>query len=157
MFSTLMRTIHAGGRVTIALLLAGSLLALFPDPAPAQENTEQLQRKYDDALNQLNAAQKRKNELTEENDKLKQTVEDLKKQLGSANNQVADLKRDQAEQADRTFYLRSHYAAWEAFLRQYPELMGRWKAFMESDFYTPRRDLPPITTDERLTTETGNG
>jgi chromosome segregation ATPase len=131
------------GLIVIALM-AALLAPAGAARVSAQENPDQLHRMYDDALKELKAAQERKNQLAEENDKLKSTVEDLKKQLAAANAQVGDLKRDQAEQADRTFYLRSHYAAWEAFLRQYPELMGRWKAFMEADFMTPRRDMPLI-------------
>jgi septal ring factor EnvC (AmiA/AmiB activator) len=128
----------------VAALLASFA---FVRGAMAQESPEQLHRMYDDALKELKNAQERKNQLAEENDKLKATVEDLKKQLAAANQQVGDLKRDQTEQADKTFYLRSHYAAWQAFLRQYPELLGRWKAYMEADFLTPKSVLPPLTID----------
>ena len=139
----------AGARKLPVLALIAALLASFAfvPKALAQESPEQLQRKYDDLLKELKAAQERKNQLAEENDKLKATVEDLKKQLAAANQQANDLKREQTEQADKTFYLRSHYAAWQAFLRQYPELLGRWKAFMEADFITPKPGLPPITID----------
>jgi flagellar biosynthesis GTPase FlhF len=138
----------AARRLPVLALVAALLGSfVFSRTAPAQESTEQLHRMYDDALKELKAAQERKAQLAEENDKLKANVEDLKKQLAAANQQAADLKREQTEQADKTFYLRSHYAAWQAFLRQYPELLGRWKAFMEADFLSPKPGLPPITID----------
>ena len=111
----------------------------------AQEPTyEQLRKMYDDALKELKASQERKNQLSEENDRLKANLEDFRKQLAAANTRVAELQRDQQEEADKTFFLRSHYAAWEAFIRQYPELRGRWKVYIESDYVDPQHELPAI-------------
>jgi septal ring factor EnvC (AmiA/AmiB activator) len=129
----------AARQLTVLTLIAAFLAAFTFGPiAIADDTPEQLHKMYDDALKELKGAVERKNQLAEENDKLKKTVEDLQKQLAAANQQASDLKREQTEQADTTFYLRSHYAAWEAFLRQYPELLGRWKAFIEADFLTPK-------------------
>jgi hypothetical protein len=146
-------TVKCGPRVparklTVLALIAALLASLpFGRTAIADDTPEQLHKMYDDVVKELKFTVERKNQLAEENDKLKATVADLQKQLAGANQQVNDLKRDQSEQADKTFYLRSHYAAWEAFLKQYPELLGRWKAFMEADFATPKPGLPPITID----------
>ena len=89
-------------------------------------NPDELNRKYQDALTQLKAAQDRKNELATENEKLNAKVADLEKQLESAH-------REQAEFAQRTFQLRSHMAAWEAFARRYPKLLEQWKLFITAD------------------------
>lgn len=147
--SSVKRAPRAPARKFSVLALIAALLAslAFGPAAIADDTPEQLHKMYDDALKELKAAQERKNQLAEENDKLKTQVADLQKQLAAATQQANDLKREQTEQADKTFYLRSHYAAWEAFLRQYPELLGRWKAFLEADFTTPKPGLPPITID----------
>src|SRR4051812_18256967 len=105
-------------------------LAASPSQSLAQDqpnnNPEELNRKYQDALAQLKSAQDRKNELAAENEKLNARVGDLEKQLEEA-------KRTAATFAEQTFRLRSHYAAWHAFLRRYPVLLEKWKLFIEAD------------------------
>ena len=113
----------------MALVFAFSGVSLAADsPSP-----EQLKKMYDDALAQLKSAQDRKNELAKENENLKAKVEELTKDLAMAQSQVQDLKRENANNAEKDFYLRAYHAAWETFLKHYPELMARWKVFMESD------------------------
>jgi uncharacterized protein YukE len=107
------------------LTLAAACVLLPGAAGFAQEATtpDQLKKDYQDALNQLKSAQDRKSELANENAKLAAKVADLEKQVDS-------LKRDAAGEAERTFFLRSRYAAWEEFMGQYPELLERWKFWL---------------------------
>ena len=95
------------------------------DPKP-----EQLKKMYQDALTQLNAAQDRKNELAMQNEQLTAKVAELTKQLDAARAEGAELKSRDAEISDRTFFLRSHFAAWRSFTEQFPEIKTRWDAYI---------------------------
>lgn len=97
--------------------------------AGAQEQTtnpDDLNRKYADSLAQLKAAQDRRNELASENEKLAARITELEQKL-------KESERREAAFNERTWFLRSHYAAWQSFLRNQPVLLQRWKLFMESD------------------------
>jgi predicted nuclease with TOPRIM domain len=110
-----------------------------PDPAETQ-------RLYNEAIEQLKASQDRKNELAAENEKLKARIVELEKQLN-------DRAVDAAGFAERTWFLRSHYAAWERFLRDYPQLRERWRSFLTTDGLSEPNDLPRWT--DPTTTRTG--
>jgi chromosome segregation ATPase len=104
-----------------AVVMATAGLAHAQD----QTNPEELNRKYQDALTQLKAAQDRKNELATENEKLTARVAELEKQIEQA-------KRESATFAEQTYHLRVHYAAWQAFLRIHPAMLERWRLFLEN-------------------------
>ncbi len=123
----------------VAVITALSFVATVR--AQEQINPDELNRKYQDALNQLKAAQDRKNELANENEKLKERMADVEKQLDEA-------KRQLAEHAQQTFRLRSQYAAWNNFIQRYPELAERWRAFLEADIFSiPSYVLEPETEE----------
>lgn len=108
--------------------ICGLLIVLLCGVAYAQDEPkpDQLKKMYDDTLVQLKSAQERKNELAKENEKLNARVAELQKQNES-------LRREAAGSADKTYMLRSHFAAWEAFISKYPAISARWKVFMEAD------------------------
>jgi septal ring factor EnvC (AmiA/AmiB activator) len=114
----------------VAVVATIATLASSPTRSFAQDqpnnNPEELNRKYQDALAQLKSAQDRKNELAAENEKLNARIADLEKQIDES-------KRTAATFAEQTYRLRSHYAAWHAFLRRYPLLLEKWKLFIEAD------------------------
>src|SRR4029453_6807726 len=87
--------------VALTVGLAGATLALAQDAS----NPEQLKKLYDDALAQLKAAQDRKNELATQNEQLTAKVADLQKQLDQAKTEMLELKRQDAENAEKNFYL----------------------------------------------------
>jgi len=126
----------AAALVPVLILSAGLVLA--QDAA----SPEQLKKLYGDALAQLKAAQDRKNELAQQNEQLTAKVAELQKQLDQSRGEALELKRKDAESAEKTYFLRSHYAAWQAFIRRYPEVYGRWKVFFEYGVLFPTRDLP---------------
>jgi uncharacterized protein YukE len=88
-------------------------------------NLDQVKKMYQDALAQLKSAQDRKSDLANENAKLVTHVADLEKQ-------IEGYKKEAAGEAERTFFLRSRYAAWEEFMKQYPDLMERWKFWLKN-------------------------
>jgi len=113
-----------------ATLLATVLLMAVAARADEALKPEQLKKAYDDTLVQLKAAQNRKAELAKENEALAAKVEELSKQLAASQTQLDAMRRQVADNDDRTFYLRSYHAAWQRFIRRYPEVMTRWKIYL---------------------------
>ena len=109
---------------------------------------EQLKKAYDDALVQLKAVQDRKAELAKENESLAAKVEELKKQVSTTQTQVDDLKREMADNDERTFYLRSYHAAWQSFIRRYPEVMARWKIYLGDSLLSVPQEVPDVINPE---------
>jgi chromosome segregation ATPase len=128
----------------LAAVAMALVLLLSARLALAQEATspEQLKKLYDDALAQLKAAQDRKNELAQQNEQLTAKVADLQKQLDQSRGEALELKRRDAESAEKSYFLRSHYAAWQGFVDRYPELKARWKRFLETDLLNGQNELP---------------
>jgi septal ring factor EnvC (AmiA/AmiB activator) len=123
--------------MTVVLLLAANAV-LADEPL----KPEQLKKAYDDALVQLKAAQDRKAELAKENEALAAKVEDLKKQLAASQVQIDSMKREIADNDDRSYMLRSYQAAWQRFIRLYPEVMTRWNIFLGDSVLSGPRDTP---------------
>ncbi len=92
---------------------------------------EDLKKLYDDTLVQLKAAQDRKSQLAAENEKLTAHITDLEKQLAAQNSQIEDLRRQVTLFADRTYFLRSHYAAWLQFIEANAPIRLQWDLFLE--------------------------
>jgi peptidoglycan hydrolase CwlO-like protein len=102
----------------------------------ATDNPEELNRKYQDALAQLKAAQDRKNELATENEKLTARIAEMEKQN-------EEMKRQVAMHAEQTWKLRMHYAAWESFLKsRQPQLLEKWRVFLEREPLSAPSTLP---------------
>ena len=113
-------------RRLLCICIVGMIMATTPASAPAQDpsnNPEELNRKYQEAVSQLKAAQDRKNELATENEKLTAEIALLRKQLTDAKNDVVSIE-------DRTFQMRLENAALREFLRS-RGLLAQWKVFMD--------------------------
>jgi TolA-binding protein len=112
--------------------------------ASAQEapNPEQLRKMYDDAVGELRKLQGRINQLSGENEKLTAEVAQMKKQMADMQARMDEMKRTDAEHAEKTFFLRSHYAAWQAFIHQNPDLKVQWKVFLGNDALSRPKALP---------------
>jgi hypothetical protein len=124
-------------RVWIGLALA--VLGL-PGLARADEEVkpEQWQQMYKDTLVQLKAAQDRKAELAA-------TVADLQKQLQAANALNDQLRRQTIDFADKTYFLRSYYAAWLQFVATRPTVKVDWDLFLNNAMpLTPASEAPFI-------------
>ena len=132
-----MRLGHGCAATLLLLILAWA--ALPPQVATAQDqpSPDQLKKMYDDALAQLKTAQDRKNELAVENEKLTARITELTKNLEESRKQAAGY-------AEQTFYLRSHYAAWQNFVRKYPALRQRWIVFLEAGLLDSPHDVSEI-------------
>ena len=129
--------------VTAVALTVGTLGTSFVLAQDAN-NPEQLKKLYADALAQLKTAQDRKNELATQNEQLTAKVAELQKQLDSARGEMLELRRQDAESAEKSFYLRSHHAAWQTFVERYPELKARWRHFLEKDVLAAGNELPEL-------------
>jgi hypothetical protein len=105
----------------VAVVMATAGLA----QAQEQLNPEELNRKYQDALTQLKAAQDRKNELATENERLTARLAELEKQLEQSKREIATF-------AEQTFHLRVQNAVWQTFLKIHPVMMERWRIFLEN-------------------------
>ncbi len=87
---------------------------------------EQLKKNYDEAVVQLQSAQDRINTLAMDNEKLQAKLAEMQKQLDT-------VKANQATFDEKTYQFRATFAAWQQFLKRYPNLLGRWQAFLGSD------------------------
>ena len=117
----------------IWVALAALILLSTGARADDKPNPDQLQKAYNDALVQLKDAQNVKNELAGANEKLAKQLDDLRKQLAGAQARVRDLERQVSDNDEKTFRLRSFYAAWQTFLKTRPELLVRWKLYLGED------------------------
>lgn len=132
----------------VVVVLAIMLIPLSISRADEPAKPEQLKKAYDDALVQLKAAQDRKAELAKENESLAAKVEEMKKQLSAAHAQMDTMKREIADNDERTFYLRSYQAAWQLFIRRYPEVLTRWKAFLGNSVLSVPNNVPELLNPE---------
>jgi septal ring factor EnvC (AmiA/AmiB activator) len=112
--------------VCLALMTAG-VTARADNVKP-----DDVDRMFHDTLIQLKDAQNRKAELATENDKLTARVAELQKQLAAQSVQLDDARRQASALADRTLFLRSHYAAWEQFISAYPAVKTQWELFVRT-------------------------
>ena len=109
--------------------IAGLLILLFVAGfarGQANPSPDQMRQLYDDALNQLKAAQDRKNELSNENQMLKNKLADLQKRLDAAKSAADEL-------AEQTVVLRARDAAWERYIALNPQLAVAWRAYLGRD------------------------
>lgn len=100
--------------VVTALCLTASL-ALAQNQQPTAEQ-------YQDALNQLRQLQADKNELATKNRDLQKKLHDLEEQQEQTTMRLETLE-------NRMFYLREHYAAWQAFLELNPPIRVMWNTY----------------------------
>jgi predicted nuclease with TOPRIM domain len=112
--------------------------------AQEQPKYEVLKKMYDDAIGSLKAAQETKSQLAAKNEELTKQVADLQKQLEVVAKDREELARQNAANAEKTFTLRANYAAWQEFLKRYPSLNARWKAFMETDLLKAGQEAPSL-------------
>jgi septal ring factor EnvC (AmiA/AmiB activator) len=124
--------------VTAVSGLAGAALA---QEAPKYED---LKRMYDGAVQSLKAAHDAKLDLANKNEDLKKQVEALQKQLSETARDRDELARQCANHAERTYQLRAAHAAWQEFVKRYPSLHARWKAFLETELLRPGNDPPAL-------------
>ena len=126
-------------RVACRLVLISAFLAA---PALAQDEPKanQLKKMYDDALAQLKAVQDRRNELAKENEALAERVKALETQVAAAQSELTTLKLAAAGVAEKTFYLRAHYAAWQGFLERYPDLLAKWRGYLGTSLMVPSNE-----------------
>src|SRR5258708_6647052 len=134
-------------RLYMLALIAASLCATAPRRAALPEDApkpDQLKQMYEDTLTQLKSAQERKTQLAAENEQLKAKLVELQKQLDAAAAQSAELEKQNAALAERNFFFRAHYTAWQEFLRFYPRLQARWQVFLGNDNASPHNSPPVV-------------
>lgn len=117
------------------LALAVSVAVAQEGPSPAD-----LRRMYDDAVAQLRAAQDRRAELANENEKLKARLAEQDKRLKLLEARTAELEAQHDTFAERTYQLRASQSAWAAFLRTRPETRGQWEAYLKGGGDVPTVD-----------------
>lgn len=99
--------------------------------AQNQPSPEQIQTLYQDALNQLKAAQDRKNELATENAKLKKREAELEQQLAAANQRIGMVRQQLGQAADLN-------NAWADFVSLYQPLRTMWERYLAGGQVRPR-------------------
>jgi predicted nuclease with TOPRIM domain len=111
----------------MVMLLCGTGWAQ-EQPSPAQ-----YKKLYADALQQLKAAQDRKNELSAENEKLTEKNKLLQQQIDSLQKEIGQLQEQKEHFAEKTFFLRAYYAAWKQFIELNPRIGLQWHDFIRND------------------------
>jgi predicted nuclease with TOPRIM domain len=120
-------------------------LVVGPSIAVAQQpKYEDLKNAYDSAVGSLKAAQEAKNQLAQKNEELTKQVAELQKQLEAANKDRDELQRQASGYAERTYTLRSHYGAWQEFLKKYPSLAAKWKVFLDAELLKSADHAPAL-------------
>lgn len=127
----------------IALLISATFSLAPIARGDDASSPDQLKRMYDDTLSQLKDTQQRKTQLAADNEQLKAKVAELQQQLVQQG-KMTELEKQNAELAEREFYLQSHYTVWQQFLHQFPLLEIKWKSFINTDLATPRTDQPTL-------------
>ena len=136
--------LRPGVMLTLFVVAAGvSSRALAQDG----NNPDVLRKELNDTLAQLKAAQDRKSELATENEKLKQQIAGMQKE-------VDETRRAQATWSEQTYALRARHAAWEVFLTRNPKLKAQWDVFMEAGPLIAPNDVPEIEQGHAATTTT---
>jgi len=108
-----------------------AVVLLVAGVAGGQEvKPEDLKKLYNDTLVQLKAAQDRRAELAAENQKLTARIAELEKQLQPTATQNDQLRRQAADAAERSFFLRTYYAAWTQFNSTHPDVKLQWDLFL---------------------------
>ncbi|HSI33852.1 MAG: hypothetical protein ACAI43_11950 [Phycisphaerae bacterium] len=115
--------------------------------AQEQPKYEVLKKMYDDAIGSLKSAQETKSQLAAKNEELTKQVAELQKQLEAASKERDELARQAAGHAEKTFALRANWAAWQEFLKRYPTLNARWRAFLETELLKAGPDAAPSLVD----------
>ena len=110
-------------RRVIPLLLAAIALLAAAAPARAQEEGQNFEKLYNDALAQLKAAQDRKNELARENEQLREREQSLRETL-------LEAQQREAAELERTWLIRTHYVAWRQFILARPAVARQWREFV---------------------------
>jgi septal ring factor EnvC (AmiA/AmiB activator) len=109
-------------------LFGGGALAIAQDsPAPdAMKNMEQTLKRDQDRISAL----------AHDNEQLQAKVNELQKDLAAAQASNTTLQRQISDDAEKSYYLRSFHAAWEGFIALYPDVMSRWKAYLDDDQFS---------------------
>jgi hypothetical protein len=129
------------------ILICG-LMASLTGVASAQDEIkpDELKKLYNDTLVQLKAAQDRKAELAAR-------VEQQEKELQTDNNQIADLQRQLADSAERTYFLRIYYNAWTQFIAAEPDIHKQWDFFLSTALPAPTPQSPFYDPDWPLSAQ----
>ena len=125
-------------------------MAAIASGAKAQEapKYDELKKMYEDALGKMKNSQDAKNALAAEKDALAKQLEELRKQLDAVTKERDELQREATAFAERTFNLRSYHAAWQGFLKRYPPLQAKWKAFLEAELLKADNSAPSLVEPE---------
>jgi hypothetical protein len=110
----------------LAVLMLASV-ALAEDDVKPQD----LKKLYNETLVQLRAAQDRKAELASQNERMAMRAAELEKEIRFQTAQIDDLKRQTAGWAEKTYFLRTNYAAWRQFLEMNPAVRAQWTNYLE--------------------------
>jgi predicted nuclease with TOPRIM domain len=124
--------------VAVVGLLVGTALAQEPP------KYDVLKAMYDDAKAKLAAAQESKNDLANKNEGLNKQIAELQKQLDAVTRERDELQRQAATYAEKTYNLRSYYAAWQEFVKRYPSLQVKWKVFLETELLKTGNEAPSL-------------
>jgi predicted nuclease with TOPRIM domain len=123
------------------LRLYGILVLVAAGTAWGQNVSPQDLQKINTELKaELSAAQERKTELSAR-------VDELEKQNKAQAAQIEAMQKEAAGFADRTLFLGAHFAAWEQFIEENPEIKYQWELFEEMTGLGNNPQQNPVLVD----------
>ena len=139
-----------GFRMLCAAAVCMAAAILWAGAAMAQEapKYDELMNMYKGSLKSLKEQQDSKAKLASEKEELAKQVAELQKQLEGVTRDRDELSRQATTYAEKTFNLRSHYAAWQEFLKRYPSLHAKWKVFLDAELLKSGNDAPSLIEPE---------
>lgn len=114
----------------MAWICVTMLLTAATASAQDANRPEDYHRLYNDTLAQLHQDHNRLSEVAADNQRLNARIAELEKQISARDGQITDLKIQVAAFDDRTFFLRSFYSAWQAFIAQHESVRREWDLFI---------------------------
>jgi predicted nuclease with TOPRIM domain len=128
----------------------GLAMALWAGGVAAQEapKYDELKNMYQQSLKSLKDQQDSKAKLATEKEELAKQVAELQKQLDVVTKDRDELARQATSYAEKTFALRSSYAAWQEFLKRYPSLHAKWRVFLDAELLKMGNDAPALVEPE---------
>jgi Skp family chaperone for outer membrane proteins len=127
------------------LVCAGGSVAALGQEAPKYD---ELKKMYDSSVASLKVAREATNVLAGKNEELTKQVAELQKQLEAVTKDRDELQRQATTYAEKTYNLRSFYAAWQEFLKKYPTLNAKWKLFLDTELLKSGSEAPTLAEPE---------
>jgi septal ring factor EnvC (AmiA/AmiB activator) len=124
-----MSWLRRGAALALIWCLFGGVVVVTAQDTPTPDS---LKNMYET----LKRDQDRISSLAHDNEQLQAKVKELQKDLAAAEADKTTLRRQISDDAEKSYDLRGFHAAWEAFIDRSPDVISRWRAFLDDDQFS---------------------